>query len=121
MKINWPNITKIKSSLIAGTALVAIIFLIGFAERKIGATTFEEVKVTIDNQYDNYFLHENDVMAMLSSNVLPVTGSKYSQVELRNIENTIKKIKFVENVQVHKDCQKFVFLYLLTPSITYQS
>jgi cell division protein FtsQ len=47
-------------------ASVIIISVISFAERKQSGELCKEIIVRLDNQYDNFFIDENDILDLMT-------------------------------------------------------
>lgn len=96
IKISW--ITKLILSLTVIFSLIA--FETGEYENEI----CHDVIVKIDNQYDNYFIDEHDVLVMMTNEGTDVlVGRTFSDIALKTIENRIKNEAYIKKGDVYKD------------------
>ncbi|MGI9545554.1 MAG: cell division protein FtsQ/DivIB, partial [Cyclobacteriaceae bacterium] len=76
----------------------------GFAEKKYDGKTLTGVSVEIENQYDNYFLDENEIKNSLQNkDTNDFIGTAFSQLNFRELETKLKHHKFVEEAQLYHD------------------
>lgn len=81
-----------------------IFFLISFVGRRQATRACKKIEVRIENQLENHFVDENDVLALLSAGQNDMlTGKRYNEIDLKTLEKEIKKNKFVNNVQISHD------------------
>ena len=81
-----------------------LIFIIGFTNLKQADKYVHSVSVQIDNQYQNYFIDENDVFELIDkSGETFLLNSDYGSLDLKSIELKIKEHRFVEDAQVFHD------------------
>lgn len=96
IKISW--ITKLILSLAVISSLIA--FETGEYENEI----CHDVIVKINNQYNNYFIDEHDVLAMMTNEGTDVmVGRTFSDITLKTIENRIKNEAYIKKGDVYKD------------------
>jgi cell division protein FtsQ len=109
MKLNW----KIKSSAKIIFSATVIFALIGFVERQQLDKTCNKVIVDIENQYDNFFLNERDILDLVTgkgSN--PMIGKTYDQLDLKGIERLALTNPYVENAEAYKDMAGNLVIYV---------
>lgn len=83
--------------------LVAIV-LISFSYEKQNDKTCKGINVFIDDQFENYFVDENDVLNIVSNNRDDrLVGESFSNIELRTLEQRLVKHEFVRRAEVYKD------------------
>ena len=70
------------------TALILVI--VGFAEVKQSNQVITEIEIQIDDQYDNYFISESEVMNILNSEQA-IKGSNYQEISLKMLEVLIEE------------------------------
>ena len=103
MKNIFQNI-KIKRGLLTAIMLVGVFALISFVEKKQCGKVFKDIRISIDNEYDNYFIDEEEVVRILTANNRDlILQKKYEDINLKVLEQRIKSHKFVEDAQVFKD------------------
>ncbi|WP_026463787.1 cell division protein FtsQ/DivIB [Adhaeribacter aquaticus] len=63
-----------------------------------------KVYITIDNEYNNYFISDREVKEILTHyGTTKLEGLKISEIDLKNLELRIKSHKFVQDAQVFRD------------------
>jgi cell division protein FtsQ len=83
---------------------LAIFAAIGLVEKQQNEKVCNRVVVNIDNQYDNYFISESDILSLVSDGGREqIVGRNFNELPLKTIEARIKANKFVEEVEVFKD------------------
>ena len=103
-----PRVLKAGQWLLASAAVVASV---GLVARKEEDKSFKKIVINIENQYDNYFLHENDVMHLISEGgTEKILGAEYESLSLKKLEKRIKTHKFVNSTEVFKDFKGNLFV-----------
>ncbi|MGV3641326.1 MAG: cell division protein FtsQ/DivIB [Adhaeribacter sp.] len=83
-------------ALIAGLT----VFVAGRQEGKI----CNKVYITIDNEFNNYFISDREVKDILTANgTSRIEGLKVEEIDLKSLEMRIKSHKFVQDAQVFRD------------------
>jgi cell division protein FtsQ len=89
---------------ILSTVVVVLFAAIGFVEKKHGGKVCSKIIVNIENQYDTYFIDENDVIRLMTENGADVIiGRDFYELDLKKIEARVNSHKFVKNAEVYKD------------------
>ncbi len=83
--------------------LIFLMVSISFVDKNYGDRTCRSIIVNIDNQYDNYFVNEKDVVNMLTAGGKMVVGAKMSELNLKQIEAKLEENEFVRNAEAYKD------------------
>ncbi|ALI97858.1 hypothetical protein DC20_01300 [Rufibacter tibetensis] len=97
---------KVKALLFAVFCMGGFVFLAGFSKAKQEEKICKKVNIKIDNEYNNYFLSESEVMALLTRNGRqPLTGMKKEEIDLKRLEMRIKSHKFVRQAEVSRDLE----------------
>ncbi|MFB9862322.1 hypothetical protein EFA69_13155 [Rufibacter immobilis] len=97
---------KVKALLFAVFCLAGFIFLAGFSKARQEQKICKKVNIKIDNEYNNYFLSDSEVMALLTRNgSQPLTGMKKNEIDLKRLEMRIKSHKFVKQAEVSRDLE----------------
>ena len=101
LKLNkiW-NITKI-------AGLVILLFgSIGLVEKQYGDRICISIDVEIDNQYENYFINEGDVIDLITNGgENRIVGESFDDLNLKAIETELLQTKFIQNAEVYKDLE----------------
>ena len=93
MKISW--ITKLAVS------IVAIFSLIAFESREYKEEICHDVIVNVNNQYDNYFIDEHDVLNMMTNDGQDVlVGKTFSDIILKTVESRIKNEAYIKKILI---------------------
>lgn len=96
IKISW--ITKV------GLSVVVMFSLIAFESGEYKGEICHDIIVKINNQYDNYFIDEQDVLAMMTNDGEEVlVGRTFSDITLKTVENRIKNEAYIKKGDVYKD------------------
>jgi cell division protein FtsQ len=95
--------SKIKSLIFAGCSIITIGTLAGFAASRQNEKTCKKVSINIDNEYNNYFIGDKEINALLTSDgERKLKGIPNKNIDLKNLEKRIKAHKFVEDVEVYR-------------------
>ena len=84
--------------------IIGLMLINGFANMRHADKYVNAVSIQIDNQYQNYFIDENDVY-----NLIDETGKDYlmntdfGTLDIKSIENKVKSHRFVEDAEVYHD------------------
>src|SRR5690349_18193454 len=95
---------KIISIIFASCCILLLTFLGVFVAQRQAQKAVRKVSVSIDNEYNNYFISEREVKNILTNDGEKVLeGSKITDIGLKNLELRIKSHKFVREAQVYRD------------------
>ncbi len=95
---------KMKNSIKLIVSLGLMFSLIGFAEREQDVALCRDIKVDLKNQRDNYFIDEEDIMALMTEQGKgTVIGKPLGMLNLKSIEKRLITNKYVKEAQVFKD------------------
>jgi len=90
--------------LFAVCCLAIISGLAIFASRRGDKTVCKKVFITIDNEYNNYFISDREVKDILTRyGSTRIEGLKINEIDLKSLELRIKSHKFVQDAQVYRD------------------
>ena len=96
--------TKVKSILIGVAAFVVLTGIIGFASTENDKRVCDEVIVNIDNQLNNHFIDELDVLSLVNDNgASAVIGESLDRINVRAIEERVKKEPFIRDAEIFRD------------------
>ena len=105
--------SKIKSLIFAGCSVIAIGALAGFASSKQNEKICEKVSIKIDNEYNNYFIGDKEVMSLLTRDgQRNLEGIPNSSIDLKNLENRIESNKFVKEADVYRGLDGNIHVYV---------
>src|SRR5688572_7044309 len=85
------------------TAIIVVAGIIAFTERKQGDVSIKEISIKIENQQENHFLDESDILKLMELKKESLSGSRIDRVNLKAIENKIKKQPFIKNADLYSD------------------
>ena len=90
------NITKI-------VGLVIVIFgSIGLVEKQYGERICTSINVEIDNQFENYFINESDIVELITDGGdNRIVGASFDDLNLKTIEDELLATKFIQNAEVY--------------------
>jgi len=94
---------NIKHIALALTTILFLLVSIGFVDKYQGDLTCRSIVVNIDNQFENYFVNEKDVVNLLTSGGNMIVGARMDELELQQIESRLEDHKFVRNAEAYKD------------------
>lgn len=95
---------KIISIIFASCCILLLATLGVLVARKQAQKAVRKVSVTIDNEYNNYFISDREVKSIITNDGEKILeGSKITDIDLKNLELRIKSHKFVSEAQVYRD------------------
>ncbi|NDK55927.1 cell division protein FtsQ/DivIB [Pontibacter fetidus] len=95
--------SKIKSLIFAGCSIITIGSLAGFASSRQNEKTCEKVSINIDNEYNNYFIGDKEIVDLLTRDgERKLEGIPNKNIDLKNLEKRIEANKFVEDAEVYR-------------------
>jgi cell division protein FtsQ len=101
MKLRTLHISKgLKVILFSATVLSAI----GFAERSAPGDVCNDILVEINNQHENYFVDDQDVIQLITNNGQRiVNGRNFAELDLKEMEIRLKEEYFIGDAEIYKD------------------
>ncbi len=84
-------------------ALVGVSFLIAFSERKQGGVACKDIVIELENDRENHFMDEADVMRLVETNNRTLIGTNTNRIDLRTIESKLKYDKHILDAQLFCD------------------
>lgn len=95
---------KLKPLAVATIIGVFLLVSIGFTGRKQNKKHINEVVVKITNQENNYFIDNLEVLDLINAEGTDyVLGLTMDQLNLKELENRVKKHPFVKEVEIFRD------------------
>ncbi len=84
--------------------LLVFFVSIGFVSKKQDDKLCSKIIITIENQQGNFFINESDIMDIITKNGREfVVNMPFETIKLKDIEERIEQLKFVESAQVYHD------------------
>jgi len=85
---------------------ILVIGSIGFVEKQYDQRICISINVTIDNQFENYFINEVDIIDLISDGGdYRIVGESFEDLNLKEIETELLKTKFIREAEVFKDLE----------------
>jgi cell division protein FtsQ len=98
------SLKKISRTGKVAVLMVMLLGTIGFVEKKYDQKTCSSIDVTIDNQFENYFINESDIIDIVTNRgELKIVGEPFDDLNLKAIEMELYKNKFIRHAEVFKD------------------
>ncbi|WP_242928560.1 cell division protein FtsQ/DivIB [Pontibacter vulgaris] len=95
--------SKIKSLIFAGCSIMSIGALAGFASSRQNEKVCKKVSIKIDNEYNNYFIGDKEVKALLTRDgERKLEGLANKDIDLKNLEKRIEANSFVKDAEVFR-------------------
>ncbi len=87
-----------------GLVFLALTVIIGFANSHQSDRYIKDVHILIDNQFENYFINQEDVLALINDRGKDyLLSSDFGSLNLKELENRIASHQFVNNAQAYID------------------
>jgi cell division protein FtsQ len=84
--------------------LTSTLLLIGFANKGNDRSVCNKVVITMDNQLNNHFIDDNDIMSMLTNGYTEmIEGAPYRDINVRKLENRVIDNSYVQQAEVYRD------------------
>lgn len=93
----------IRKEIKVAVALLAISFLIAFSERKQDGLVCKNIVVELDNEHENHFLDEADVLRLVEGSGQPIVGTQLDHINLRALETKLKYDKHILDADLFGD------------------
>jgi cell division protein FtsQ len=95
------NTNSLLKTLKTGAVCVLLLGAIGFAEKKHSSRVFDQVDVKIHHQNGNYFVQEEDVLALIEFD--QTVGNQITAESMTKMESRLLNHDFIERVQVYRN------------------
>jgi cell division protein FtsQ len=93
---------KIKKLLITSIIVLSLIVALAFVTSQKHKVLCSEIKITILDSSQNYFIDKNDVLELIYEDFGNVVGYSFDSINIASIELKLSKNPFIENVEVFK-------------------
>ncbi|MBS1486968.1 MAG: cell division protein FtsQ [Bacteroidetes bacterium] len=94
---------NIRREIAVVATLVGVSFLVAFSERRLSNNVCREVAIEIDNNQENHFLDEADVLKLVDNSGVAIKGSSINHINLKEIEGKLKYDKHIADAQLFSD------------------
>ncbi|MFY0625608.1 MAG: cell division protein FtsQ [Reichenbachiella sp.] len=87
-----------------GVILLGMIVIIGFTNSRLSDRPINEVSISVDNQFENYFIDQSDVLALMNAEDKDyLLNSDLGTLNLKELETRIETHQFVRDAQAFID------------------
>ena len=84
--------------------ITTTMLLIGFGNKGNDRNVCNKVVITINNQLNNHFIDDNDIMNMITNGYTEVIeGALYRDINVRSLENRVRNNSYVQEAEVYRD------------------
>ncbi len=84
--------------------ITTTMLLIGFGNKGNDRNVCNKVVITINNQLNNHFIDDNDIMNMITNGYTEVIeGAPYRDINVRSLENRVRNNSYVQEAEVYRD------------------
>lgn len=94
---------NIKKEIRVTVALLAIASLIAFSERKAGSWICHNIVIELDNENENHFLDEADVLRLVNAGQSTLIGTTLDRINLKQLENKLKYDRHILDAEIFGD------------------
>lgn len=89
-----------------GLVLLGLFVIIGFTNSRLSDRPINEVEIMVDNQFENYFIDQADVLALMNSEDQDyLLNSSLGSLNLKELETRIESHQFVNDAQAYMDLE----------------
>ena len=94
---------SLKREIKIGAAIVVVMLLIAFTERRRSSVSIKDISVKLENTQGNHFMDEADVLGLMQLNKENLQGASIERVNLKSIEKKIKHDPFIQDAELYSD------------------
>lgn len=94
---------NLKREIKIGAAIVVVMLLIAFTERRRSSVSIKDISVKLENTQGNHFMDESDVLGLMQLNRENLQGASIGRVNLKSIEKKIKHDPFIQDAELYSD------------------
>ena len=84
-------------------ALIGVSFLIAFTERKQGGAVCNSIVIELDNQEENHFMDEAEVLKLVETSGMSIKGTSIERINLKEIESKLKLDRHILDAELYGD------------------
>jgi cell division protein FtsQ len=105
------KLPKFKNRTVAIFWFVFILITMAFVDKRQAERICQKVTVKIDNEYNNYFIEDRDVIRLMTKNEKEnLINNIHQFINLKNLEKRVQEHGFVDKVIVSKDLKGNIFV-----------
>jgi cell division protein FtsQ len=105
------QLPKFKNRTVAIFWIIFILITMAFVDKRQSERVCQKVTVKIDNEYNNYFIEDRDVMRLMTVNEKEnLINNIHQFIDLKILEKRVKEHGFVDKVIVSKDLKGNIFV-----------
>lgn len=103
---------KFRTNVVISFWVVIIFLVFGFVEIRHNGKVCTDIKITIENEADNYFLTPEDVIRLMTDNGKEkVLNNNFSNISIKTLEKRVKEGNaFVEKCQIARNLKGILFV-----------
>lgn len=95
---------KLKHILKVTATVVVLGVTIGFTTSKRDSNLCQKIIVSINNQYDNYYIDENAILNLMSNGGEEIIlGQPFEELNIKDIEERVKAEPFIKQAEIYRD------------------
>ncbi|HZY79949.1 MAG TPA: cell division protein FtsQ [Cyclobacteriaceae bacterium] len=94
---------NIKRELKVSVALIAIASLIAFSERKQGSWICHNIVIELDNESENHFMDEADILRLVNAGQSTLIGTTMDRINLKTLETKLKYDRHILDAELFGD------------------
>ena len=94
---------NIKTEIRVAVLLAAVTALVAFADRNLRTGVVNDIVVRLDNNEENHFLDERDVLRMIESTPGRIRQERFDHINYREIENRLRTHRNFRTVELFND------------------
>jgi cell division protein FtsQ len=94
---------NLKREVKIGAALLVVLGIIAFTERRQGNIAIKDISIRIENVNENHFVDEADVADLMQLDQASLKGAEIASVNLKDIEKRVKAEPFVKDADIYSD------------------
>ncbi len=94
---------NIRREIKVAVALAGVSFLIAFSERRQGGVACKDVVIELENDRENHFMDEADVMRLVEATTPSLIGTNLDRIDLRTMESKLRYDKHILDAQLYCD------------------
>ena len=94
---------KLRRELKILAAIVILVGIIAFTERKQAGVAVNDITIKIDNLHSNHFLDESDIMDLMQFNADNLKGASIDELSMKGIEKKIEKQPYIKRADLYSD------------------
>jgi cell division protein FtsQ len=94
---------NIRREIKVAVALVAVASLIAFSERKQGSWVCHNIVIELDNENENHFMDEADILRLVNAGQSTLIGTTIDRINLKTLEEKLKYDRHILDAELFGD------------------